>query len=125
MSGVSKMELLDKWLEELIFPGKVDDFVQTVRIFKDKSQHLKEMNIYTNQFKYHIIASDRPDDEGYLGCQVSARKSRAGEDWIRGNDLPDGDFNEDTWRKILYSIINYELEILSKYTKPTIDTPEN
>ena len=125
MSGVSKMELLDQWLGELIFPGEVDDFVQTVRVYKDETQHLKEMCIYTNQFKYHIIASDRPDDEGYLGCQVSARKARAGEDWIRGNDLPDGDFNEDTWRKILYSIINYELEILSKYTKPTIDTPEN
>jgi len=124
MSGVSKMEMLDQWLEELIFPGKVDDFVQTVRIFKDENQNLKEMNIYTNQFKYHIIASDRPNDEGYLGCQVVARKSRAGEDWIRGNDLPDGEFNKDTWKQILYSIINYELEILSKYTKPTIDTPQ-
>jgi hypothetical protein len=123
--SVSKMEMFDKWLEELVFPGNVDDFVQPVRSFKDETQELKEVCIYTNQFKYQIFASDRPDDEGYLGCQVTARKMRAGEDWNRGNDLPDGDFKEETWRRILNAIINYELVILSKFTKPIVDTPED
>lgn len=120
-----KIQMLDKWLEELIFPGSVDDFVQPIRHLDDKNQILKEVCIYTHKFKYHIIACDRTDDDGYLGCQVSARKARAGEDWIRGNDLPDGDFNETTWKKILNAILNYELVILSKFTKPLVDTPED
>ena len=123
--GVSKMEMFDKWLEELIFPGNVDDFVQNIRDLKHDKEHLKEVCIYTSEHKYHIFASDRQNDEGYLGCQVSARKSRAGEDWIRGNDLPDGPFNEKTWNRIVRSIVNYELVILSKFTKPIVDTPED
>lgn len=119
-----KFELLDVWLEELIYPGNVEDFVQLVRHVSDESQELKELAIYTNQHKYHIVACDRDSDNGYLGCQISARKARAGEDWIRGNDLADGDFDEDTWKNILKSIINYELVILSKHTKPT-EVPEN
>lgn len=123
--GASRMEMLDEWLKELIFPGNVDDFVQPVRDLKYDREHLKELCIYTNEFRYRIVASERETDDGYLGCQVTARKSRAGEDWNRGNDLPDGPFNEETWRKILNAIINYELVILSKYTKPIVDAPED
>lgn len=123
--SVSKMEVFDNWLKEIVFPGDVYDFVQQIRDLKTEDQHLREVCLYTNQFKYHISASDRPDDDGYLGCQVTARKQRAGEDWNRGNDLPDGPFTEETWRKILNAIINYELVILSKFTKPIVDTPED
>lgn len=46
---------------------------------------------------------------GYLGCTVTARKPRAGEDWVRGNDLADGAYCKETWRKIKDDIISYEL----------------
>ena len=121
----SKFELLDAWFEELIYPGNVDDFVHKIRHVKDEFQELKELAFYTETHKYYFVACDRDKDDGYLGCQVSARKFRAGEDWIRGNDLPDGDFNEDTWNRIMKAIINYELVILSDHTKPIVDTPED
>jgi hypothetical protein len=44
-----------------------------------------------------------------LGCGASTRKPRSGEDWTRRNDLPDGPFNEKTWRNILGAIVGYEL----------------
>ena len=74
--------------------------------------------LYTDEYHYQIIAIDREEDDGYLGCQVSSRKPRAGEDWTRGNDLPDGPFNRETWNKILNAMINYELVKLTKYKKP-------
>ena len=123
-----KMQLLDKWLEELIFPGNVEDFVQVFKRYGDSTpeftEHVKEICFYTDQFKYKIYANDRSTDEGYLGCQVTARKMRPGEDWTRGNDLADGPFTEETWLTILRTIVNYELVILSKFTKPS-DTPED
>ena len=66
------------------------------------------------------MAIDRTKDEGYLGCQVNCRKSRAGEDWVRGNDLPDGKFNKATWDSIVKAIIRYEIVELSKYKKPEV-----
>ena len=39
---------------------------------------------------------------------------RAGEDWTRGNDLPDGKLTKETWSSILRGIICYELEDVSK-----------
>jgi hypothetical protein len=59
--------------------------------------------IYTDTYRYCIRASSN-----YLGCQVSARKPDAGEDWHRGNDLADGDFSKDTWNKIIADIVGYE-----------------
>ena len=124
----TKMQMLDKWVSELIFPGKVSDFVQVIKSFTDTSQGfkqiIKDFCFYTNEFKYRIYANDRETDEGYLGCQVTTRKMRAGEDWTRGNDLADGDFTEETWKRILETIVNYELVKLSTYTKPS-DTPED
>ena len=50
-----------------------------------------------------------------------SKKLRAGEDWNRGNDLPDGPFEIDTWNNILKGIIRYELVLLSKFAKPIED----
>jgi hypothetical protein len=43
---------------------------------------------------------------------------RAGEDWVRGNDLPDGPFSKETWDRIIYAIVRYELVKLTPYKKP-------
>lgn len=123
-----KMEQLNKWIKDLIYPGEVTDFVHTIKRYGDSTpectEHVKEFCFYTDQFKYKIYANDRSTDDGYLGCQVTARKMRPGEDWTRGNDLADGPFNYATWLRILSTIVNYELVILSKFTKPS-DTPED
>lgn len=119
-----KMKLLDDWIRELIYPGDVDDFVQTFKRYETADECVKEICFYTEQYKYKIFANDRKNDDGYLGCQVTARMPRAGEDWFRGNDLADGPFAHETWLRILSTIVNYELVILSKFTKPS-DTPED
>lgn len=115
----SKQKQLDEWIAKLIFPGKPEDFIQVKSSFRvaDEEEY-KEFSFYTEDNKYSIIAIDREKDDGYLGCGVSCRKVRAGEDWIRGNDLPDGPFIQETWNTIVYAIVNYELVKLSKYQKP-------
>lgn len=60
--------------------------------------------IYTNTNEYVIASSGT-----YLGCTATSRKKRPGEDWHRGNDLPDGPCTEETWIEILKAIVSYEL----------------
>ena len=64
--------------------------------------------IATSRNTYFITAIER-DDCGYLGCVATSREARAGEDWLRGNDLPDGDMSEETWHRIKDGILKYEL----------------
>lgn len=115
----SKQKLLDEWVAQLIFPGKIEDFIQDTKGYNSpEGEHFKEFCFYTEDNKYTITAIDRKTDDGYLGCGVSCRKVRPGEDWIRGNDLRDGSFKEETWNAITLSIVSYELVKLSKYKKP-------
>jgi len=121
MSGdtsILKMDLLNKWITKLVFPGKVKDFIKEIKNFEYEECFYKELSFYTSEYKYKIYAIDRPENDGHLSCQVTARKSRAGEDWIRGNELIEGSFTKNTWNKILNSIINYELIELSKFKQP-------
>ena len=115
----SKHQLLDMWMAELVFPGKVEDFIEDIAGHGtgDGEVYFK-VCFYTDEHLYNIIAIDREGDEGYLGCQVSTRKARPGENWMRGNDLPDGPFNKKTWNSIITGIVRYELTKLSIYKKP-------
>ena len=115
---LTEMELLDQWLEKLVFPGKTKDFIQELKGFGDVQEIERRVCFYTNEHEYYIRAIQRAGGNSYLGCNVIARKSRAGEDWQRGNDLPDGPFNKETWNKIVYAIVNYELVKLTPYMKP-------
>ena len=72
-------------------------------------EHGKIYYFYTYRYRYHMKALDRGHNDGYLGCQVSTRKPRAGEDYNRGRDLPDGPFVYKTWEKIKNAIIRHEL----------------
>jgi hypothetical protein len=117
--GYSKMEELDKWLENLVYPGKTENFILELEGHSVPGVEVaRKICFYTEEHQYFITAIERTKDDGYLGCQVNCRKARAGEDWIRGNDLPDGDFTKATWDKILMAVINYELVKLSRFTKP-------
>jgi len=114
----TRMEMLDQWIKELVFPGKVKDFIQEDSGEGSPEEVKRRFYFYTDEHKYFIVAIERNTGKSYLGCQVSTRKSRAGEDWARGNDLPDGDFTKETWNSIVEAIVRYELVKLSKYQKP-------
>lgn len=115
----TKMDELDKWLKDLIFPGTIDNFILEIEGHSIPGIEVnRKLCFYTDKHQYFLTAIDRTKDDGYLGCQVNCRKPRAGEDWIRGNDLPDGKFNKVTWNRILMAVINYELVKLSRFTKP-------
>jgi len=123
------MEHLDQWLKELVFPGKVENFIEEVGGvgggFGDEIKESRNVCFYTENHCYFIDAIVKePTEKSYIGCSVNARKSRPAEDWSRGNDLPDGPFNKETWNKIVYAIVNYELVKLSPYRKPD-EIPED
>lgn len=116
----TKMQMLDQWMKELIYPGDVKDFFQEVSGHGSPEEVKRDFCFYTKDHQYFINAIERKTgiEDDYLGCQVSARKARAGEDWIRGNDLPDGKFNKKTWDMIINAIVSYELVKLSTFQKP-------
>lgn len=74
------------------------------------------VRIFTDTNQYTISAREpyehpegKEGDNGYLGCQGSTRKPRAGEEWTRGNDLSDGPLTEETWQAILGDIVSFEM----------------
>lgn len=69
--------------------------------------------LFTTNNEYHITVGDT-----YIGGMVTARMKRAGENWNRGNDIPDGDFSKKTWDMIMRFIVRYELVAKTK-VKPT------
>ncbi len=103
------LEQVKKWLSELLY--RTNDIEDHFIIDGNC------VNFYTKNNEY--IISFHEDD--YLGCQVSSRKPRAGETWTRGNDLPDGKFNEETWIRIKNAIISYELVKIVKKEKSIIN----
>lgn len=118
------MEMLDQWLDELVFPGKSEDFIQELEGSGDGGEVKRRLCFYTEEHQYVISAIEKPEGKSYLGCGVLTRKERAGEDWKRGNDLPDGPFNKETWNRIIYAIVNYELVKLTPFRKPD-EIPED
>ena len=114
----TKMQMLDQWIKELVYPGKTDDFIKEIQGHGADGEEYRSFCVYTEEHQYFISAIERPAGKSYLGCQVTARKARAGEDWHRGNDLPDGEFNKKTWDRIIYAIVCYEIVKLSKFQKP-------
>jgi len=116
----TKMQMLDQWLKELIYPGNVKDFIQEDGGEGSLKEVVRRLSFYTEEHQYFIVAIERydSDKDDYLGCQVSARKTRPGEGWIRGNDLPDGSFTRKTWDMIINAIVSYELVSLSTFKKP-------
>lgn len=80
-----------------------------------------KLQIFTDNNRYTIIATESHGDGYYLGCTVSSRKPRAGEGWTRGNDMPDGKLSRELWDRIVKEIVSYELVRISQYV---IDNPD-
>lgn len=103
-----------KCLKEIcIGDSHIENFVQWIpserpEPFKD-DKCVMRVQIYTSNHLYRITAVEHQDGRTYLGCTSSVRKPRAGEDWTRGNDLPDGEFTRETWESIKNGIISNEL----------------
>ena len=97
-------ETLGKFIDELSRWGKQK------ALWKEDENRVS-VRLYTDGCCYCIAATD----SGYLGCVVSARKPRPGDDWTRGNDLADGKLDEETWNRILRDIVAYELKSISDY----------
>ena len=104
------------WLKSVVRYGNVDSQVLILWDL-DEPERIKTL-FYTDTHEYAISCRE-PDgnDKGYLGCIAKTRKPRAGEDWNRGNDLPDGNFSKETFDKIVRGILAYELKSIQLYRK--------
>jgi len=106
---------LYEWLKEICRSDKVENFI--VPDYKDGRISVR---FYTKENRYNISIGD--GDNRYLGCTVTTRKPRAGEDWNRGRDLPDGEYCKKTWDKIKDAIVAYELvKVIKSTTSKCID----
>ena len=91
---------LVRWLKKI---AKVENTKRTMLIV-DQGERIKII-FFTATYKYAINA--RKDH--YLGCTASQRISRPGETWTKGSDLPDGDYDEETFGRIIRRIISNEM----------------
>lgn len=104
-----------KWLKSIIGDENVDS--QALLLFDDKETDKDNFvcYIYTNDHCYSISGyrpKTKHQKNGYLGCMVSTRKNRVGEDWKRDADLPDGPYSKKTFDSIVKKIVAFELQDL-------------
>lgn len=108
---------LYEWVKSITQYGNYADFIAVEHDPSGKDSHPSmrtvRIKFWTQEHWYGIRARLPNNSIGYLGCVVSSRKPRTGEDWTRGNDLPDGSYCEKTWRKIVNAILAYELSPIS------------
>ena len=110
------------WLKQIIRYGNVDSQVLIewdVNYELDPNANKFTCIFYTETHKYYIYgySPTAKHPKGYLGCGGNSRKSRPGEDWHRGNDLPDGDYSKETFDRIVRGIVAYELKNLQLWRK--------
>jgi len=87
-------------------PTREEGDTSTIEKPKEEIYHcIMRFRIYTKEHCYSISATWLNYTAQYLGCIASTRTPRTGEDWTRGNDLPDGHFCRETWEHIKNAII--------------------
>ena len=86
--------------------------------FTEKEDGRGSLIFCTAAHTYHLSFAD-----DYLGAQACTRTYRAGEDWCRGNDLPDGKFTRETFDNIIRAVFAYELVALAPVVEPVAATP--
>lgn len=72
-------------------------------------KYLLTLTLPANAYRIFFLLPTPNKPEGYMGGSGTNRRTRFGEDWLRGNDLADGPYGDETWRRILGDIISYEL----------------
>lgn len=109
-------------IESMSHPKAPEGFmvVTPFLLIKDRSKQLNEkywltIRFYTENHCYQIDCCLKEDGNTWMGASVTTRKPRPGENWTRGNDLPDGKFSKETWQRIKNAIIRYEMVRISDY----------
>jgi len=115
------------WLKQIVRYGNVDSQVLIYQSLNQRSNITEtdeekcrfHCDFYTDTHKYSIYGYQptEKNPDGYLGCGATTRKPRVGEDWNRGNDLPDGKYSKKTFDKIVRGIVAYELKSLQLWRK--------
>lgn len=105
---MTNIELFKQWVAGAF---QSDSLVQVTGESGSPDEQEYNISIFTFTNEYRIVAKERADG-GYLGCIAKCRYPRAGENWCRGNDLPDGKLTEETWQEILAGIVRYELQTI-------------
>jgi len=98
------------WLIQIVPYRQIEKYVY-ISDYKDSLDEKRiVVRLYTKNYYYpiHVIKPKNGKSKGYLGAYVQNRKPRAGEEWTRGNDLPDGECNNETWNDIKNGILKYE-----------------
>ena len=97
---------------QVAITGPVDNGIGVVPIEADEPGIFRA-SFFTATNQYRIYAVERPHGKSYMGCTSLSRRARPGEDWQRGNDLPDGPLTEETWQAILAGVVRYEAQRIS------------
>ena len=98
-------------IPDFFIKGKMGPFNVDTRVEYD--ENCISVRVFSHDHLYNIVAKS-----DYLGCTMTKRKSRAGEDWTRGHDLPDGKFVQSTWDKIKLAILKTELVRVARPLDP-------
>lgn len=77
--------------------------------------------LYTDRHSYCIVMYPaRGERKSYLGCVMSNRAPWPGETHTRGGDLADGEFTDETLRRIFADILSKELHPVIARPAPKI-----
>lgn len=86
----------------------------------ENNQDLLRFNVYSPKQCYKFRVHD-----SYIGCGATNRRSRAGETWNRGSDLPDGNMVRETLFQILGAILFYEAEEIAEIKEAAVAPPRS
>jgi hypothetical protein len=101
---MSARKQLEQWLHQRGFKPKHLRWEQLV----SEGDTRGRVVFATTKNNYFLAFTDT-----YLGVVSNSRVTRPGENWTRGNDLPDGKFSEETLDKALEAVLLYELREVS------------
>lgn len=103
-----RAEVVMGWIDDHL--GRwhpTDSLTNGPEIYEEDGQ--AEIKLHTKRYEYGITIA-----EDYLGCIATCRCWEPGEQHHRGNDLHDGDFSRETWRRIMRDILAHELVEVTK-----------
>lgn len=87
------------------------DIIKKIKFYvEDQEVEHASVTFYTEKHYYKMSIYPK-----YLGCVMSSRLPRAGEEHIRGMDLLNGKNTIKTWNRMLGAIISTELKAIGEY----------
>ena len=105
-------DLPDEYNDLKVWADKMKYGSDRILVIIKKSRIVLKLYTQKTEISISAVAPNKNKPNGYLGGIASSRTPRVGETWCRGNDLADGDYSKETWNKIMYDIIGWELEPL-------------